>query len=255
MLKKRIIPCLDIQGGRVVKGIGFEGLRDMGDPIALAQRYDAEGADELVFLDISATLEERATLSELVRNIAATIQIPFTVGGGIRSVNDAKKLLRSGADKISINSAALERPELITELAAAFGNQCVVVAIDVKTINGVDCVFSHGGKKETHHEALNWALEVERLGAGEILLTSMNQDGAQTGFAISLTQKISQALSIPVIGSGGAGTVEDFTHLFKETEATGALAAGIFHTEKVAIAAIKNELYTQKIPVRWNPNL
>lgn len=255
MLKKRIIPCLDIQGGRVVKGIGFEGLRDMGVPIALAQRYDAEGADELVFLDISATLEERATLSELVRNIAATIQIPFTVGGGIRSVNDAKKLLRSGADKISINSAALERPELITELAAAFGNQCVVVAIDVKTVNGVDCVFSHGGKKETHHEALNWALEAERLGAGEILLTSMNQDGAQTGFAISLTQKISQALSIPVIGSGGAGTVEDFTHLFKETEATGALAAGIFHAEKVAIAAIKNELYTQKIPVRWNPNL
>lgn len=255
MLKKRIIPCLDIQGGRVVKGVGFEGLRDMGDPIALAQRYDAEGADELVFLDIIATLEARATLSELVRNIAATIQIPFTVGGGIRSVNDAKKLLRSGADKISINSAALERPELITELAAAFGNQCVVVAIDVKTVDGVDRVFSHGGKKATDQEALNWALEAERLGAGEILLTSMNQDGAQSGFALSLTKKISQALSIPVIASGGAGSAADFSQLFKETEATGALAAGIFHAEKVAIAAIKNELFTQKIPVRWNPNL
>ncbi|WP_407508501.1 imidazole glycerol phosphate synthase subunit HisF [Elizabethkingia anophelis] len=251
MLKKRIIPCLDIKDGRTVKGINFEGLRDAGDPVILAQKYVAEGADELVFLDISATQEKRKTLADLVERIAQEINIPFTVGGGINSVEDAATIIKAGADKISINSSAVKNPQLISDLAARFGSQCVVVAIDTKNMNGTEKVFVSGGKTETELETLIWAKEAETLGAGEILLTSMNADGTKNGFALDITQQIAQLVNIPVIASGGAGKMEDFKEVFEKTKASGALAASIFHFGEVPIPQLKQYLTQQNIPVRW----
>ncbi|PUB30903.1 cyclase [Elizabethkingia sp. YR214] len=251
MLKKRIIPCLDIKDGRTVKGINFEGLRDAGDPVVLAQKYVEEGADELVFLDISATQEKRKTLSDLVERIAQEINIPFTVGGGINSVEDAATIIKAGADKISVNSSAVKNPQLISDLAARFGSQCVVVAIDTKSINGTEKVFVSGGKTETEYETLAWVRKAEKLGAGEILLTSMNADGTKAGFALDITQQISQLVNIPVIASGGAGKMEDFKEVFEQTKASGALAASIFHFGEVPIPQLKQYLTQQNIPVRW----
>ncbi|ATL42057.1 imidazole glycerol phosphate synthase subunit HisF [Elizabethkingia sp. HX WHF] len=251
MLKKRIIPCLDIKDGRTVKGINFEGLRDAGDPVVLAQKYVEEGADELVFLDISATQEKRKTLADLVERIAQEINIPFTVGGGINSVEDAATIIKAGADKISVNSSAVKDPQLISDLAARFGSQCVVVAIDTKSMNGTEKVFVSGGKIETELETLIWAKEAETLGAGEILLTSMNADGTKAGFALDITQQIAQLVNIPVIASGGAGKMEDFKEVFEQTKASGALAASIFHFGEVPIPQLKQYLTQQNIPVRW----
>ncbi|ATC38001.1 imidazole glycerol phosphate synthase subunit HisF [Elizabethkingia anophelis] len=251
MLKKRIIPCLDIKDGRTVKGINFEGLRDAGDPVVLAQKYVEEGADELVFLDISATQEKRKTLADLVERIAQEINIPFTVGGGINSVEDAATIIKAGADKISINSSVVKNPQLISDLAARFGSQCVVVAIDTKSMNGTEKVFVSGGKTETELETLIWAKEAEKLGAGEILLTSMNADGTKNGFALDITQQIAQLVNIPVIASGGAGKMEDFKEVFETTKASGALAASIFHFGEVPIPQLKQYLTQQNIPVRW----
>ncbi|MCL1676318.1 imidazole glycerol phosphate synthase subunit HisF [Elizabethkingia meningoseptica] len=251
MLKKRIIPCLDIKDGRTVKGINFEGLRDAGDPVVLAKKYVEEGADELVFLDISATQEERKTLAGLVERIAQEINIPFTVGGGINTVEDAATIIKAGADKISINSSAVKNPQLISDLAARFGSQCVVVAIDTKSVNDTEKVFVSGGKIETEKETLKWAKEAEELGAGEILLTSMNADGTKAGFSLDVTRQISQLVNIPVIASGGAGKMEDFKEVFEETKASGALAASIFHFGEVPIPQLKEYLTQQNIPVRW----
>jgi cyclase len=250
MLKKRIIPCLDIKDNRTVKGINFENIIDAGDPIELAKRYVGEGADELVFLDITATQEKRKTLTKLVRQIAAEINIPFTVGGGINSLDDAKAIIDSGADKISVNSAAILRPELITEIARTYGDQCVVVAIDTKFVDGEWMVFSSGGKIPTDLKALDWAKKAESLGAGEILLTSMNNDGTKSGFACDITKQISEAVSIPVIASGGAGTREPFAEVFQETKATGALAASVFHFGHIAIPELKKYLKTKNISIR-----
>lgn len=250
MLKKRIIPCLDIKDGRTVKGIHFESIRDAGDPIALAERYVAEGADELVFLDITATLEKRKTLTELVKKIAQKINIPFTVGGGIHSLDDAKAIIGAGADKVSVNSSAILRPELISEIAQEFGNQCVVLAIDVKNEGNFWRVFRSGGKIPTDWEAVSWAKEGIRQGAGEILLTSMNNDGAKNGFALEITQKIAQVVSVPVIASGGAGEIGHFQEVFTQTQATGALAASVFHYGEISIPELKKYLKNNQISVR-----
>ena len=250
MLKKRIIPCLDIKDGWTVKGVNFENIIDAGDPIELAKRYVLEGADELVFLDISATEEKRKTLTKLVRKIAAEINIPFTVGGGINSLDDATAIIDAGADKISVNSAAILNPELIAEIAKVYGNQCVVVAIDAKFVDGEWMVFRSGGKIATDLKAMDWAKKAESLGAGEILLTSMNNDGTRNGFACDITKQISEAVSIPVIASGGAGTMEHFATIFQETKATGALAASVFHFGQIPIPELKNYLKTQNIPIR-----
>lgn len=250
MLKKRIIPCLDIKGGRTVKGINFEGLRDAGDPVALAQQYVQQGADELVFLDISATIEQRKTLQDLVRRIAAAIDIPFTVGGGIQTVQDAVDLVRAGADKISINTAAVIRPKLITEIAAQLGSQCVTVAIDTKPIEGEEYVFIRGGSTPTAFSTLKWAQQAAAYGAGEILLTAISRDGTQEGFSLETTNTISRAVPVPVIASGGAGRKEDFLTLFRETEATGALAASIFHFGSLPLPDLKTYLKTNNIPLR-----
>ncbi len=250
MLKKRIIPCLDIKGGRTVKGINFEGIKDAGDPIELAKRYVDEGADELVFLDINATIEKRKTLVQLVQRIAKEINIPFTVGGGITSVDTAAELINSGADKLSINSAAVKRPELITELAKRFGSQCVVLAIDTK-FNGDEWkVFIHGGRTETDLKTLDWAKTAQELGAGEILLTSMNNDGTKEGFALDITGTVSSELHIPVIASGGAGGIDHFGQLFTKTSASAGLAASIFHYGEVAIPDLKKALSQLNIPIR-----
>lgn len=250
MLKKRIIPCLDIKEGRVVKGIQFKGLKDAGNPLELAQFYSENGADELVFLDISATLENRKTLADLVNQIAQKINIPFTVGGGINSVEDAKIMVQNGADKVSINSAAIKNPNLISDLANEFGSQFVVVAIDVKLVDNEWYVFVKGGTEKTNWKAIDWAKKVTELGAGEILLTSMNNDGEKKGFSLEITDQISKAVSIPVIASGGAGNSNDFAILFSKTEASAGLAASIFHYNEVSIFDLKNYLQTQKIPVR-----
>lgn len=250
MLKKRIIPCLDIKDGRTVKGINFESIRDAGDPIALAERYVEEGADELVFLDITATLEKRKTLTELVRKIAQKINIPFTVGGGINSLEDARAIIKAGADKVSINSSAILRPELISEIAQEFGNQCVVLAIDVKKEDNFWRVFRSGGKISTDWEAVAWAKEGVSKGAGEILLTSMNNDGTKEGFALDITQKIAEAVSVPVIASGGAGEKSHFYDVFAQTQATGALAASVFHYGQIPIPELKNYLKNKQISVR-----
>lgn len=251
MLKKRIIPCLDIRDGRTVKGINFIDLRDAGDPVELAKRYVQEGADELVFLDITATHENRKTLAVLVEKISREINIPFTVGGGINSLADVSVIIKAGADKVSINSAAVKRPELITGIAEQFGSQCVVVAIDTKFVNGEWIVYVHGGRIPTEIKTMDWVKQIEELGAGEILLTSMNNDGMKTGFAIDITNAVSQAINIPVIASGGAGTKEHFKEVFLQTKASAALAASVFHFGEIPIPDLKNYLRTEKIPVRW----
>jgi len=250
MLKKRIIPCLDIKDGRVVKGVQFLALKDAGNPVALASFYSKNGADELVFLDISATLEGRKTLVDLVTRLSKEINIPFTVGGGIQSVEDAQLLLQSGADKVSLNSAAVANPKLITQIAEAFGSQSVVVAIDIKKVENDWYVFIKGGTESTGILAIDWAQKAEALGAGELLITSMNNDGAKDGFALEITNVISQAVSIPVIASGGAGSANDFIELFTQTEVSAGLAASIFHFNEVAIPDLKTLLKTQNIPIR-----
>lgn len=250
MLKKRIIPCLDIQNGRTVKGINFEGIRDAGDPIELAKRYVKEGADEIVFLDITATNDKRKTICSLVEKIASEITIPFTVGGGISSLEDAQAVIQAGADKISINSAAIRRPELIQEISNRFGKQCVVVAVDIKKINDDWIVFSNGGRLNTELRAIDWCKKISQLGGGEILLTSMNNDGTKAGFALEITDQIARILSIPVIASGGAGSIEDFKLLFTQTKASAGLAASIFHYQEVELQTLKNELKTFQIPIR-----
>ena len=250
MLKKRIIPCLDIKDGRTVKGINFIDIRDAGDPVELAKKYVNDGADELVFLDISATNEKRKTLSALVTKIAKEINIPFTVGGGINSVEDAALIIKAGADKISINSSAVKRPALIKEIADQFGSQAVLVAIDTKFENSEWMVYVNGGKVATEIKTIDWALQAEALGAGEILLTSMNNDGTKKGFAVDITKRISNAVSIPVIASGGAGSKEHFKNVFEQTLATGALAASIFHFNEIPIPVLKQYLQEQNIAIR-----
>jgi len=250
MLTKRIIPCLDVKNGRTVKGVNFEDLRDAGDPVELAKIYAEEGADELVFLDIAATLENRGTLLDMVTRVAKELNIPFTVGGGISSVEDVSRLLKAGADKVSINSSAVKRPELINELAKEFGSQCIVVAIDTKLYNGKSRVHTHGGKKPTELDTFEWAKEIEERGAGEILLTSMDNDGVKTGFALEVTSKISENASIPVIASGGAGSMEHFTEVFTAGKADAGLAASIFHFKEIGIPQLKNYLAAEGLPIR-----
>ncbi len=252
MLKKRIIPCLDIKDGRTVKGVNFIDIRDAGDPVELAKRYVAEGADELVFLDITATIEQRKTLIGLVEKVAQEINIPFTVGGGIHAVGDVAAILKAGADKVSVNSSAVRRPALIAEIAREFGSQCVVVAIDTKFENNEWSVFTNGGRVAANRLALDWALEAEQLGAGEILLTSMNNDGAKQGFALDITRLVSMSVNIPVIASGGAGTKEHFKAVFEQTKASGALAASVFHFGEIPIPELKSYLLSQLIPIRCN---
>ena len=250
MLTKRIIPCLDIKNGRTVKGINFLDLKDAGDPIELAQKYSDEGADELVFLDISATEEQRKTLVDLVRKVAATINIPFTVGGGISSVNDVEMLLNNGADKIAINSSAVKNPNLINDLALNFGSQCVVVAIDAKQIEGIWKVHLVGGKIPTDLDLFEWAKEVELRGAGEILFTSMDNDGTKNGFANEALAQLSRTVNIPIIASGGAGSIEHFIDVFEIGKADAALAASVFHYQEIEIKDLKTELKNKSIPVR-----
>ena len=250
MLTKRIIPCLDIKNGRTVKGVNFVDLKDAGDPVELAKKYSDEGADELVFLDISATEERRKTLIDLVRKVAATINIPFTVGGGISSVEDVEILLKNGADKVSINSSAVKNPQLINDLALAFGSQCVVVAIDAKQINGKWIVHLVGGKVPTELDLFDWAKEVESRGAGEILFTSMDNDGTKNGFANEALAKLSTTLNIPIIASGGAGTIQHFVDTFTVGKADAALAASVFHFQEIEIKDLKKELKINKIEVR-----
>ncbi|MBK7666828.1 MAG: imidazole glycerol phosphate synthase subunit HisF [Sphingobacteriaceae bacterium] len=250
MLTKRIIPCLDIKDGRTVKGVNFENIRDAGDPVELAIRYCEEGADELVFLDITATNEKRKTLSELVTRIASTINIPFTVGGGINSIEDVSILLNAGADKISVNTSAFKNPQLIKELSSRFGSQCIVLAIDTKFENGDWYVYLNGGKVKTEKKALDWAKEGVELGAGEILLTSMNNDGTKNGFANDITKLISESVNVPVIASGGAGTIQHFNDAFTIGKADAALAASVFHFNEINIKTLKQELRNNKINVR-----
>jgi cyclase len=250
MLKKRIIPCLDIKDGQTVKGINFVNIRNAGDPIELAQRYVEQGADELVFLDITATVDKRKTLVELVERIAAVINIPFTVGGGISSVADVSAVLKAGADKVSINSAAVKNPDLINDLAAEFGSQCVVLAIDAGLVNDEWKVFVKGGREATEINVFDWAVEAEERGAGEILLTSMQHDGTKGGFAHELTDEVAKLVNIPVIASGGAGNSQHFVNLFQETTAAAGLAASIFHFGEVAIPDLKTLLKEKNIAVR-----
>jgi cyclase len=250
MLKRRIIPCLDIRDGRTVKGVNFVNIEDAGDPIELAKKYVEQGADEVVFLDITATVENRRTLNDLVKRIAAEINIPFTVGGGISSVEDVSNLIRSGADKISINTSAIKRPELIGEVALEFGSQCVVVAIDTKSVAGEWMVYTHGGRTLTSKKCIEWALEAEEFGAGEILLTSMDNDGTKNGFALDITKQVADAVNIPVIASGGAGRNQHFKDMFDFTGATGGLAASIFHYGEILIPDLKNYLIEQQIAIR-----
>jgi cyclase len=250
MLKKRIIPCLDIKDGRTVKGVNFEDIKDAGDPIDLAKRYVQDGADELVFLDITATIENRKTLLELVSRIAKEINIPFTVGGGINSLEDAQAVIKSGADKVSINSSAVKNPKLITKIANEFGSQCVLVAIDTKFENGEWRVFVSGGKIPTSIKTLDWAKQVEQLGAGEILLTSMNNDGTKNGFALEISNEVSCAVNIPVIASGGAGSKVHFKEVFEQTKVSAALAASIFHFGEITIPQLKQYIKTENISVR-----
>lgn len=250
MLAKRIIPCLDIKNGETVKGVNFLDLKEVGNPVEMAIKYSEQGADELVFLDISATDERRKTLIPLVKEIAKNINIPFTVGGGINALENVEELLKNGADKITINSASLSNPKLISEVAKRFGSQCMVVAIDTKLVGNQHKVFSNGGKIETEKELFSWAQEVESLGAGEILLTSMNTDGTKAGFAIEITKTLSELINIPVIASGGAGTMQHFEDIFTKTKATGALAASIFHFNEIGIPELKNYLKSKNLPIR-----
>ncbi len=250
MLTKRIIPCLDVDAGRVVKGIEFVNLRDAGDPVVLAKFYDGESADELCFLDITASSDSRETVFEMIAQVASQVFIPFAVGGGVRSVADAKKILAAGADKIAINSAAVANPNLISEIAEAIGSQNLILAIDSKKVGEEFAVFTHGGRRNSGLGVVEWARRGEKMGAGEILLTSMDADGTKNGFDIPLTRAVSEALKIPVIASGGAGRAEHFLEVFQKTSADAALAASIFHFKETSIVAIKNFLAENQIPVR-----
>lgn len=250
MLTKRIIPCLDIKNGRTVKGVSFVDLKDAGNPVDLAIKYAETGADELVFLDISATDERRQTLTTLVREVAAAINIPFTVGGGITSVEDVSVLLKNGADKISINTAAVKNPQLINELAANFGSQCVVVAIDAKCIDGKWLVYLNGGRIATTIDLFDWAIEAEQRGAGEILFTSINHDGTKNGFANEALAQLSRCVNIPIIASGGAGNIQHFVDVFQKGKVDAALAASIFHFQEVEIPQLKQQLKDNNISIR-----
>ncbi|GGE04254.1 imidazole glycerol phosphate synthase subunit HisF [Marinithermofilum abyssi] len=253
MITKRIIPCLDVKDGRVVKGVSFVNLRDAGDPVELASVYDQAGADELVFLDISASVEGRKTMVEVVREAAGTLTIPFTVGGGIGSVEDMFALLRAGADKVSINTSAIRQPELVEAGARRFGSQCIVVAIDARFDEEEKewFVYTHGGRKRTDWKAVDWAKRAVELGAGEILLTSMDQDGQKNGFDLELTRRVASQVRVPVIASGGAGAAEHFLDVFTQTPAEAALAASIFHYREVPVEEVKQFLYDQGVHVRW----
>jgi cyclase len=250
MLKKRIIPCLDIKDGRTVKGINFEGLRDAGDPVDLAKYYSEHGADELVFLDITATQEGRKTMMEMVKKVAQQVNIPFTVGGGISSVEDAAILLKNGADKVSINSSAVRNPRLISDLAGRFGNQCVVLAIDAKLINGKWTVHLSGGKVPTDLDLFEWAKKGVELGAGEILFTSMDHDGTKAGFAVEALDRLSKTVNVPIIASGGCGSMEHFKEVFEESNVDAALAASVFHFGEIVIPELKGFLKEEGIEVR-----
>jgi imidazole glycerol-phosphate synthase subunit HisF len=250
MLKRRIIPCLDIKNGRTVKGVNFINLTDAGDPVELAKTYVKQGADELVFLDITATIENRKTLAGLVERIASEINIPFTVGGGIDNINDVSVLIKAGADKITINSSAVRRPELISEIAGQFGSQCVVVAIDTKLVDNEWVVVVDGGRTLTEFKTLAWALKAEESGAGEILLTSMNNDGTKAGFSLDITAEVSRNVNIPVIASGGAGSMKHFSMVFFNTECSAALAASIFHFGEIDIRELKKYLKHEGIAIR-----
>lgn len=250
MLAKRIIPCLDVKDGRVVKGVNFVNLQDAGDPVNNGMFYDQEGADELVFLDITASSDRRAIILKMVKDVAETVNIPFTVGGGIRTVDDVRMILENGADKVSINTQAVQQPELITECARRFGSQCIVVAIDAKRNNGSWNVYLHGGRTRTDIDALEWAKQVEDLGAGEILLTSMDRDGTKLGYDLELTQKVAQTVTIPVIASGGVGTLEHLYEGFAIGKADAVLAASIFHYREYSIRQAKEYLSSRGIPVR-----
>ena len=264
-LTKRIIPCLDVKNGRVVKGLHFESIKDAGDPVALAKQYSDEGADELVFLDITASDEQRETIKELVRSVASVIDIPFTVGGGVKSIDDARNILLNGADKVGINTGAIKNPQVITQMMELFGRQCVVVAIDAKRnyeiVDDVTVfsehgkkfwyeVFIYGGKKETGIDAIKWAKEAETLGAGEILLTSIDKDGTKDGYDILLTKSIVDSVSIPVIASGGCGKSDDMVDVFVKSNVDAALAASIFHYQTLGVRGVKEYLKEKKIPVR-----
>jgi len=250
MLAKRIIACLDVADGRVTKGTHFVNLRDAGDPVELAARYSDEGADEIVFLDISASPEGKETVADIVSQVAKRVFVPLTVGGGVRSVQDARRLLNSGADKVGINSAAVARPELITELSDAFGAQCVVLAVDGRRVDAGWEVFVNGGRKGTGLNVLEWVETGQKRGAGEILLTSMDADGTQSGFDLALTSAVCNVTTIPVVASGGAGSAEDFVEIFEKSEASAALAASIFHFDQTSIGAVKSKLRDQGIVVR-----
>ncbi len=251
MLTKRIIPCLDIKDGRTVKGVNFENIRDAGDPIELGALYAQQGADELVFLDITATNERRKTLSELVTRIARHVNIPFTVGGGISSVEDVSVLLNAGADKVSVNTAAFRNPELLNGLSREFGSQCIVLAIDTRFEEGDWYVYLNGGRVKTEIKTTDWAREAVERGAGEILLTSMNNDGTKQGFALDITSRLSQNLHVPVIASGGAGTMEHFADVFEKAQADAALAASIFHYKEMEIPDLKTYLYKRGVQIRF----
>ncbi|KOO47836.1 imidazole glycerol phosphate synthase subunit HisF [Viridibacillus arvi] len=252
MLTKRIIPCLDVKEGRVVKGVQFVSLRDAGDPVELAKFYNEQGADELVFLDISASHEGRETMVDVVRQAASNLAIPFTVGGGIRTLEDMKRLLRAGADKVSVNSSALQRPELIKEGSDYFGAQCIVVAIDAKWSEEDDTwmVYTHGGRNKTDWQAVAWAKEAVKLGAGELLVTSMDQDGEKSGFDLPLTKAIREAVNVPIIASGGAGNADHFYDVLQHVDADAALAASIFHYKETSVAEVKNKLRQKGVFVR-----
>lgn len=250
MLTKRIIPCLDVKEGRVVKGVSFVSLKDAGDPVELARFYDRQGADELVFLDISASHEGKETMVEVVKIVASELSIPFTVGGGIRTLDDMKRMLRAGADKVSLNTAALDRPELIKEGSDFFGSQCIVVAIDAKSNGKSWDVYTHGGRNKTGWDAVEWAKRSVELGAGELLLTSMDKDGSKDGFDLALTGAVREAVEVPVIASGGAGNREHFKEVFEEVDADAALAASIFHYKETSVAEVKDYLRAEGVNVR-----
>ena len=253
MLAKRIIPCLDVRDGKVVKGVNFVGIKEVGDPVECAIEYDRQGADEICFLDITATHEGRKTMTDVVRKTAQHVFVPLTVGGGIRTVEDFREILRAGADKVSVNSAAVKNPQLIADAAKIFGSQCVVVAIDARRDeNGDFHVVVHGGRKDTGLDALEWAKRCQELGAGEILLTSMDTDGCRDGFELELTQEVCDSVSIPVIASGGCGKLEHFSEVFEKTGADAALAASLFHFRELTVEQVKEHLREQNIPVRRN---
>lgn len=250
MLKKRIIPCLDVKDGRVVKGVNFVQLRDAGDPVAVAEAYDAQGADEIVFLDITASHEKRGIMLDIVKATAEKVFMPLTVGGGITSIEDIRELLNAGADKVSLNSSAIKNPGLIKQAADKFGSQCIVIAIDAKRAGDHWDVYINGGRIKTDKEAVSWAQEVQRLGAGEILLTSMDFDGTKNGYDLTLTTAVCKAVNIPVIASGGAGKISDFAEVFKKTGADAALAASVFHYGELTVPQVKAFLNNEHIEVR-----